>query len=107
MRSRQLQPVNSKLTDYYSLNSARISGHSHQATIERLSSFGWQAFYLCFIFLGLYHGLNGVWNIVQDYKLSPRLKMTIYIILLMFGIIFGAIGALTVINLPQKFAGAL
>ena len=92
---------------YYMMHSTTMGGHSHEQTVTRLNSFGWQAFYLSFIFLGLYHGLNGVWNIVQDYNLSARSKMIIYIFLLLFGIIFGAIGALTIINIPQKFAGAL
>jgi succinate dehydrogenase / fumarate reductase membrane anchor subunit len=92
---------------YYMMHSTTMGGHSHEETVRRLNSFGWQAFYLSFIFLGLYHGLNGVWNIVQDYDLSARSKMIIYIFLVLFGIIFGAIGALTIINIPQKFAGAL
>ncbi|MCB0280275.1 MAG: hypothetical protein KDD94_12275 [Calditrichaeota bacterium] len=95
------------LVHYFMMHSTALGGHSHEETVRRLSNFGWQAFYLCFIFLGLYHGLNGIWNIVQDYNLSPRMRMLIYIFLLMFGIIFGAIGAITVITVPQKFAGAL
>ena len=92
---------------YYMMHSDTWGGHSHMETVKRLSRFEWQAFYLVFIFLGLYHGLNGVWNIIQDYSPNPRIKMILYILLITFGIVFGAIGALTVINIPQKFAGAL
>ena len=92
---------------YVMMHTTTMGGHSHEETVRRLSNFGWQAFYLCFIFLGLYHGLNGIWNIVQDYKMSARMRMFIYIFLLMFGIVFAAIGAITVITVPQKFAGAL
>lgn len=92
---------------YIMMHTTTMGGHSHEETVRRLSQWEWQAFYLCFIFLGLYHGLNGIWNIVQDYNFSSRTKMFIYIFLMMFGIVFGAIGALTVINVPQIFAGAL
>lgn len=92
---------------YFMMHSTTMDGHSHEATVRRLSQFEWQAFYICFIFLGLYHGLNGIWNIVQDYYLSSRTKMVIYSFLVMFGIVFAAIGTTTVINIPQIFAEAI
>lgn len=92
---------------YFMMHSTAMGGHSHEETVKRLSQWEWQAFYLAFISLGLYHGLNGIWNIVQDYKLSSAVKMTIYIFLILFGLVFGAIAALTVINIPQIFAGAI
>lgn len=89
---------------YFMMHSTKMGGHSHQETVERLSQWEWQMFYLSFIFLGMYHGLNGIWNICQDYNMSPRVRMTVYTVLLLIGIVFSIIGALTIITVPLKFA---
>jgi succinate dehydrogenase / fumarate reductase, membrane anchor subunit len=89
---------------YFMMHSTTMGGHSHEETVNRLGQWQWQAFYLTFIVLGMYHGLNGVWNIVQDYNFSSRMRMFIYIMLLMAGIVFSAIGIMTIVTVPLKFA---
>ncbi len=89
---------------YIMMHSTKMGGHSHEETVQRLSMWEWQAFYLAFIFLGLYHGFNGIWNICQDFKMSPRVRMTVYMFLLIAGIVFGTVGAITIITIPLKFA---
>ena len=89
---------------YFMMHSTTMGGHSHEETVNRLAQWHWQAFYLAFIFLGMYHGLNGIWNIAQDYQMSSRVRMTLYIFLVLIGIVFSTIGALTVITVPLKFA---
>ena len=89
---------------YYMMHSTTMGGHSHQETVERLSMWEWQVFYLSFVFLGMYHGLNGIWNIAQDYNMSPRVRMLVYTFLVIIGIAFSAVAAITIITVPLKFA---
>jgi succinate dehydrogenase hydrophobic membrane anchor protein len=89
---------------YFLMHYTTMAGHSHEQTVDRLSNPLWQAFYLTFLFLGMYHGLNGIWNIAQDYDMSPKVRMTIYISLLMIGIVFSTIATLSILTLPLKFA---
>jgi succinate dehydrogenase / fumarate reductase membrane anchor subunit len=40
--------------------------------IERLkSSIGWGIFYFCFILSALFHGLNGLWAVIMDFRPTP------------------------------------
>jgi succinate dehydrogenase / fumarate reductase, membrane anchor subunit len=41
---------------------------------ERLLSGGWVFFDLLLLAAGLYHALNGVWNILTDYNPTPTLR---------------------------------
>lgn len=39
--------------------------------VERLrSSIGWGIFYFCFILSALFHGLNGAWAVIMDFRPS-------------------------------------
>lgn len=89
---------------YFMMHSTTMGGHSHQETVERLSMWEWQVFYLSFVFLGMYHGLNGIWNICQDYNMTPRVRMAVYTFLLLIGIVFSTVAAITIITVPLKFA---
>ena len=89
---------------YFMMHSTTMGGHSHQATVDRLSQWEWQLFYLSFVFLGMYHGLNGIWSIAQDYNMSTKVRMITYTFIVLIGIVFSAIAAITIISVPLKFA---
>jgi len=45
-----------------------------EKVVERLSSPGWILFDSLLLIAVVYHGLNGVWNVLTDYNPSPKLK---------------------------------
>jgi succinate dehydrogenase / fumarate reductase membrane anchor subunit len=79
------------------------SGHDYGETASRLASPWFKGVYLGFITIGMYHGLNGVWNIVRDYKMKPLVGMSIFGILVLAGIIFVGMGWNTILTFdPAK-----
>ena len=58
---------------------------------------------LGFITIGMYHGLQGCWNVVRDFKLRPWLTYTIFGTLLVLGVIFVGMGWNTMLTFdPNK-----
>ena len=79
------------------------SGHDYASTADRLSSPIFKGLYLGFITIGMYHGLQGCWNVVRDFKLRPWLTYTIFGTLLVAGIIFVGMGWNTMLTFdPSK-----
>ncbi|MEO6940326.1 MAG: hypothetical protein ABI444_09350 [Candidatus Kapaibacterium sp.] len=80
-----------------------VSGHDYGATGERLSMPIFKGLYLAFITIGMYHGLQGVYNVVRDFKFPKWLTMTIFGTILIAGIIFVGIGWNTMLTFdPNK-----
>lgn len=73
------------------------SGHQFTSTFERMQNPLWKIFYLTFVVIGLYHGLNGIWGIVRDYKMKRWLSITILSILVIAGISFATLGFMNVL----------
>jgi succinate dehydrogenase/fumarate reductase cytochrome b subunit len=64
--------------------------------IERLQgSVGWVIFYLCFIISALYHGLNGLWAIVLDFRPSRGIQTAWLAILWGIGVLVSIWGFYT------------
>ena len=79
------------------------SGHDYGETASRLMSPWFKGLYLGFITIGMYHGLQGCFNIVRDFKMKPMWSMTIIGVLLVAGVIFVAVGWNTVLTFdPAK-----
>jgi len=74
------------------------SGHDYGETASRLASPWFKGIYLGFITIGMYHGLQGIWNIVRDYKLKPLVGMSIFGVILVAGIVFVAVGWNTILS---------
>lgn len=60
-----------------------------------------QAFYVVFIILALYHGINGLIGIIHDYAPKPLLRGIAAMLLWSLGIMFAILGILNVIT-PQS-----
>jgi len=59
---------------------------TYQAILARISNPLWQAIDIAFLLIALYHGLNGVRNIVLDYsRISPRAMQAITLFLIVAG----------------------
>ncbi len=52
----------------------------------------WQAYYVCFIVLALYHGVNGVVGILRDYNPRPFLRLVCEIVLWSLAAFWGTRG---------------
>jgi succinate dehydrogenase / fumarate reductase membrane anchor subunit len=74
------------------------SGHDYGETASRLGSPLFKGVYLGFITIGMYHGLQGVWNIIRDFKLKPMVGMTLFGLIVLAGIIFVGLGWNTILT---------
>ncbi len=58
------------------------------AVTQRLQSSGlWVVFYLFFIPVVLFHGLNGLWGVIQDYRPSPGTEKSVKAVLWILGVV--------------------
>lgn len=64
----------------------------------RLNNPWWQAYYVIFISLALYHGINGVIGIIRDYAPPARTRFFAEIALWSLAAFFGARGIVNVAN---------
>ena len=61
---------------HFSLESGPHRSHlSLDGIAARFENPWWMLFYLVFLFTGLVHGFNGVYNVVDDYIRSPGWRM--------------------------------
>lgn len=58
---------------YLTVHWTESAGHSFQSSVERLANPMFQFWYLGFLLLGFYHGVQGFYNILRDYKLPQWL----------------------------------
>jgi len=68
----------------------RYVSRYYDKIVERFCSPGWIAFHVCLLALVIYHGLNGVWCIINDYNIGNKcadfLKQALWFVgLLLFG----------------------
>jgi len=63
----------------------------------RLATATWKVFDLTFLVCALFHGLNGVWMVVQDYVSSETAQTWIFYALCTLGLVLLILGAITVI----------
>jgi succinate dehydrogenase / fumarate reductase, membrane anchor subunit len=75
-----------------------VSGHDYGETAGRLSMPIFKAVYLGFITIGMYHGLQGVWNVIRDFKLRPAVSMWLFGVIMIAGIFFVVWGWNTILT---------
>lgn len=61
----------------------------------RLRSLSWILVDLALLAMALYHGLNGLRNVILDYQTAPGLQRTLNVVLWTLGVLFFALGART------------
>jgi succinate dehydrogenase / fumarate reductase, membrane anchor subunit len=74
------------------------SGHDFSHTAERLKQPVFVGMYILFVVTGMYHGIQGMWNIIRDFKLRKSITWTLYGIMITLAIIFVGIGINTVLT---------
>jgi succinate dehydrogenase hydrophobic membrane anchor protein len=88
---------------YFMMHYAAKSGHDFGSTADRLAQPIYKGLYLAFITIGMYHGVQGLWNIVRDFKLKPSMTYTILGCLVVFALIFLGMGWNTMLTFdPNK-----
>ncbi len=70
---------------------------SYQDVALRLSQPGWKLVYLVFLVLCIYHGLNGLWIIIQDYTKKDGFRLLILGAIMIAGLFLLSIGMLTIV----------
>jgi len=76
-----------------------------QVVTDRLySSAWWQVFYLFFVPLAVFHGFNGIWGVIEDYRPGKGSSKGIKTFLWVAGILLCVYGYLAVNQLLRKGA---
>ena len=79
------------------------SGHDFGTTADRLANPIYKGLYLAFITIGMYHGMQGMWNVVRDFKFKPGLTYTIFGAIVIVALVFLGMGWNTMLTFdPNK-----
>jgi succinate dehydrogenase / fumarate reductase membrane anchor subunit len=89
------------LAHFYIAHNTWDAGHDWSTIVARLSNPYMRMFYLVFVVLGLYHGLNGLWSIIRDYHLSEGRRQFIFGVVVTVGVFIGVLGFITMLTLPS------
>ena len=72
---------------------------SYRQVLERAQSWWFPLLQFAFLVTALYHGLNGVWSVLEDYTASKTWRLVWYSLLLTVGVALLFVGTLTIIKL--------
>jgi len=75
---------------------------TYQNVAARLTTPFWKTLDVSFLLLALYHGLNGIWAITQDWIKRDGWRMLIYAIIVVAALIFGVLGMITIIGFKPE-----
>jgi succinate dehydrogenase / fumarate reductase membrane anchor subunit len=79
------------------LGTKTADGIEYLDVATRLASPFWKTFNILFLVMAIFHGMNGLLMIIRDYVKVPWQKGTLYSVVVLLGVIFLILGALTVI----------
>jgi succinate dehydrogenase hydrophobic anchor subunit len=86
------------LGHYVTVHWTEAAGHSFQSSVERLANPLFQFWYLGFVVLGFYHGVQGLYNILRDYKLPRALLWGVMAVVIAAALYFTYLGFDTVLS---------
>ncbi len=81
------------------------AGHTWDAVVSRMSNPAFIGLYAAFLILGMYHGVQGIWNIIRDFKLKPIVAISIFGVLVVVSLVFLGMGLNTLFTFDPN-AGA-
>lgn len=67
----------------------------------RLSNPYWKVLEIVFLVIAIYHGLNGLYTIFQDYVKTPWKRLTLFGCVALLALVLLAFGVVTVVSFPQ------
>ncbi len=71
---------------------------TYDKVAARLVSPGWKVLDILFLYTGLYHGLYGLWNLLEDYIHNAFWRAFIYFVLSFGGFALVTLGTITIVN---------
>lgn len=79
----------------------------YQMVASRLASPAWKVIDLFFLAIVLYHGLRGVWVVVQEGIHRPWLRVSLFCLALILGAALAVLGTVTILpfRAPSMTAG--
>jgi len=89
------------LVHFYIAHRTWNAGHDWETIVARIANPYMKMFYLVFVVLGLYHGLNGLWAVIRDYNMCAMTRKIIFTLLVTAGIFIGMLGFITILTLPN------
>lgn len=66
--------------------------------IEKMRQWWFPLIQFLFLITALYHGLNGVWMVIEDYVHSKGWRIFLFSLLITVGVTFLFVGILTIVN---------
>ncbi|MBN2346605.1 MAG: succinate dehydrogenase, hydrophobic membrane anchor protein [Candidatus Aminicenantes bacterium] len=72
---------------------------SYRWVIERAGSWWFPLLQFAFLLAALYHGLNGVWSVLEDYTSNRYWRLVWYSLVVMVGVVLLFVGTLTIVKL--------
>lgn len=91
------------LGHFFMVHYTPSSGHTWDAVAARLTNPVFIGLYTAFLILAMYHGVQGIWNIIRDFKFKPIVTMILYGLLIVVSLVFLGIGLNTIYSFdPNK-----
>ncbi len=75
--------------------------YTWRVVVEKMQSPWFNLIQFLFLITALYHGLNGVWIVVEDYIHAKRWRMFLYGLILTVGLSLFFVGMLTIFNVSS------
>ncbi|MDT7924122.1 MAG: hypothetical protein RRA60_04995 [Chlorobiota bacterium] len=86
---------------YVTVHWSEAAGHEFSSSVARLSNPLWQFWYLGFVVLGLWHGVQGAYNILRDFKLPRAVLLGAMVVLIGAALYFAYLGFDTVLTVHE------
>lgn len=84
------------------IHGTEVDEELHQVTYkpvaERLASSAWKTLDLAFLFLAVFHGLNGLWMVLGDYVQRAWARNTLFTFVCILGFILLILGSVTILS---------
>ncbi|MCU0275750.1 MAG: succinate dehydrogenase, hydrophobic membrane anchor protein [Acidobacteria bacterium] len=77
----------------------RTRAVEYRQVLERAQSWWFPLLQFAFLITALYHGLNGIWSVLEDYTTNKHWRLAWYCLLLTVGVVLLFVGTLTIIKL--------
>ncbi len=84
------------LVHLFTMHRVHEHGLAFESVTELLSKPYWKVLELTFLVLALYHALNGIYALLQDYVKRPGVRMTLFSLVVLVGLVLLVFGMVTV-----------
>ena len=84
------------------IHGTEVDEDLHQVTYkpvaERLASTTWKTIDLAFLFLAVFHGLNGLWMVLGDYAHRAWARTSLFTVVCILGFVLLILGSVTILS---------